>query len=109
MTTDQITQADLSRALASHVETLERAGITYDGRIGLQIGSRANGIAFRLYRTGYPVRDLDGSERLTTGHANPPVGSDYLGMTKREAYEALVTRTAVIADVSYALKNGGES
>ncbi len=121
--TNTITTADLERALASHVETLERAGITYAGRLEIQYGNKTCGIAFRLYRTGYPVPcDPQGptndpdcpacagtGSRLTTGHANPPVGSDYLGMTKREAYDALTTRTAVIADVSYALKNGGES
>lgn len=101
--TDRITAQDLRDALAAHVETLERCGITYGGRLEIDEGSKTYGRAFRLYRTGYPVRDLDGSERLTTGHANPPIGSDFLGMTKREAYETLTARTRTIADVADAL------
>ncbi len=107
--TDRITQTDLDAALAAHVETLERCGISYVGRLAITSGSKTYGIAFRLYRTGYLVPSETGTGyRPTTRHASPPIGSDYLGMTRREAYETLTTRTAVIADVSYALKNGSE-
>jgi len=39
-----------------------------------------------------------------SGHAKPPVGDDYLGMTKREAYETLVARTGAVYDTATALE-----
>lgn len=90
---DRITQADLRYALAHHVDALERYGITYDGRLVLDEGSKTYGRAYRLNRiaTG------------ESGHRAPPIGSDYLGMTAREAYETLTTRTRAVHDVAAAL------
>lgn len=102
--TQTITAADVRAAFRHHVETLERVGITYDGRLEIAEGSRTYGIAYRIYRTGYTVRDADGSSRATSGHANPPIGSDYLGMTRREAYETLQTRTRAVSDTADALE-----
>ncbi len=123
MTSDRITQADLDRALASHVETLDRVGITYDGRLGIDVGSKTYGRAYRLYLTGkldvcqarpWSDKEHDGctacnGTRLArcSGHYRPPVGSDYLGMTKREAYETLTTRTRTIAETAHEI--GGQS
>lgn len=115
------TMTDLKRALDAHIECLARCGITYDGRLGLDEGSKLYGRAFRLYRTGYLVPcdhigvlldafisectacDANGM-RPTTGHARPPVGDDYLGMTKAEAYETLTERTRAIYDTATAVK-----
>lgn len=107
--TNRITTKDLDRALSAHVQALESAGITYDGRLGIQQGSKAYGIAYRLYRTGYTVQEWDRETqttqtRITSGHANPPVGSDYLGMTAAEAYHTLTTLTGAIYNVSDALR-----
>jgi hypothetical protein len=99
-----VTMSDLRRALEAHIECLARCGITYNGRLGLDEGSKLYGRAFRLYRTGYMI---DG--RPTTGHGRPPVGDDFLGMTKREAYETLTARTRAIYDTAAAVaESGGE-
>lgn len=44
-----------------------------------------------------------------SGHHRPPVGDDYLGMTKRDAFEALVTRTRHIYDIITAQSESSES
>lgn len=98
MSYENVTMADLKRALAAHVSALDAIGVAYDGHLGITEGSKLYGRAFRLYRTGYLVTTERGTER-TTGHGRPPVGDDYLGMTKREAYNALTARTGVIYDL----------
>jgi hypothetical protein len=104
---DRITSADLKQALQNHVDTLARCGITYEGRLGIDEGSKTYGRAFRLYLTGYMVPDDNGGVRPTTGHGRPPVGDDFLGMTRAEAYETLQARTRAIADTVYALEQLG--
>lgn len=96
--TDRITRADLAAALKSHKLALEACGVKYDGQFVLEEGSKTYGRAYRLYRV----------PEGQSGHYNPPVGGDYLGMTAREAYENLTTRTSVLWDVATALR-GGES
>lgn len=131
---DRITQADLTRALEAHVTALEKCGITYSGRMGLSHGSKPNGIAYRLYVTDFdyhcqetkwhltPAGNYNGIDyswdhanckrchgtkrEICSGHNNPPVGDDYLGMTAREAYDALTSRTRAIYDVASAIDQG---
>jgi hypothetical protein len=133
---------DLKRALDAHIKCLARCGITYDGRLGLDEGSKLYGRAFRLYltdkldrcqerryrmtETGELVRwphDLPGDHEIAydwdhadcercagtklercSGHYRPPVGDDFLGMTKSEAYETLTARTRAIYDTAAAVK-----
>lgn len=97
---ERITRKDLDNALAAHVDCLARVGITYDGRLDLDIGSLTYGRAYRLYRTG--AARPDGT--TCSGHYSPPVGDDYLGMTAREAYETLTARTRAIYDTAWALE-----
>lgn len=130
---DRITSKDLERAVQAHRDALERCGITFDGRLGLAIGSKTYGRAYRLYVTDFDyhcqnqkyldfpngrVEDWDhadcrrcnGTKReKCSGHNRPPIGDDYLGMTAREAYDALTARTRVIYDTSAALEAGGVS
>lgn len=138
--TQRITQADLDRALTAHINALEAVGVQYDGRLGIDIGSKTYGRAYRLFLTDkldrcqerryltpdgrhvhfpedHATDKLDYSwdhadctrcngtrlERCS-GHYNPPIGSDYLGMTAREAWEALTTRTATIYQTADALR-----
>jgi hypothetical protein len=96
MSSERITMTDLRRALEQHVNALAAAGITYEGRLGINEGSKTYGRAFRLYRTG-----IDRGEP-TSAHYRPPVGDDYLGMTKRDAYDELTGRTRVLWDVAAA-------
>jgi hypothetical protein len=90
---ERITLRDLDRALVAHIAALAHAGITYDGDLVVEHGSPTAGRAFRLYRqpTG------------SSGLWPPPIGSDYLGMTKRDAYDELelMSRTAIVYDIAY--------
>lgn len=128
---DRITSKDLARALEGHVTALEKCGIKYDGRLILSEGSKTYGNAYRLNLTDFPnhcqnrqwdeqsasyakiVWDHTDCERChgtkiekCSGHSRPPVGDDYLGMTAREAYDALTARTRSIYDVATALDRG---
>lgn len=116
---ERITSADLQRALEAHKDCLERYGVEFDGRLILSEGSKINGIAYRLAVTGFPypcqscgmsASVVPGCERChgtgietCTGHRRPPVGDDFLGMTKREAYETLTSRTRAIYDTHTAM------
>ncbi len=93
---ERITRKDLDQALAAHVTALESVGIKYDGRLVLSIGSKYYGNAYRLNRI--PEGE--------TGHWNPPVGGDFLGMTAREAYDRLTERTRTIYDTARAIREG---
>jgi hypothetical protein len=68
--------------------------IAADETIGLSIGSRTYGNAYRVWVN----RPGEGS-----GHYDHPVvrSSGYLGMTARDAYDRLTTATATIHDVMY--------
>lgn len=94
---DHITNADLDAMLARYSRALDSVGIQLrEGeRLILSTGSKTYGIAFRLNVTGFEG---------TTGHGRPPVGDDYLGMTKREAYETLATTCRAMEDIAYATK-----
>jgi hypothetical protein len=94
---DRVTTKDLERQLEQYVGALKDLGMLRDGyRIVLSHGSKSNGIAFRINRTGECVM-VDG--RYTwpngSGHNNPPTGDDFLGFTKADAYHTLnkITRT----------------
>lgn len=127
---DSITNNDLKIALERHVESLKSADIKYNGHLVMDHGSKHYGRAYRLALTGYKYpcfarqaesgsgiaatrhwdhancTNCNGSKQIIgTGHSNPPVGSDYLGMTKREAYDTLIDRTNVINDVVYQRSN----
>ena len=46
---------------------------------------------------------------ICSGHFNPPIGDDYLGMTAREAYDELTSRTRTIYDTAAALDKASVS
>lgn len=98
---DRITNADLDAMLGRYMRALDALGIKLgEGeRVGLDHGSKTYGIAFRLFTTGVLGQHGEGG----TGHGRPPVGDDYLGMTKREAYDTLTERCRTMEDVAYAL------
>ena len=70
-------------------------------RVGLDHGSKHYGRAFRVYLTG--IQAEDGSYPQGSGHGRPPAGDDFLGMTKRDAFNALADRARALEDVAYAL------
>ena len=102
--TDRITNRDLEGMLGRYVRALESFDMIPAGyHIGLDHGSTLYGRAFRVYLTGDRV-PVDGVNTFPngSGHHNPPAGDDFLGMTKREAYNALADRSRVLEDVAYA-------
>jgi hypothetical protein len=104
--TTTITAADLRNMFARYCRALEAAGMNPpEGfHVGLDEGSKLYGRAFRLYVTGDRVDNpTDGNHYPNgSGHARPPAGPDYLGMTKREAYDTLATIAHTLEDVAYA-------
>lgn len=85
---DRITRTDLTNAHRAHVECLRRHGlIGADDRLDLEVGSKTMGIGYRLSWVG------------TSTMPPSPIGGAFLGMTTREAYYELTTRTRVIGDV----------
>lgn len=93
MSADRITPRDVIAALANHIDALERYGVAYDGRLIIQQGSATYGRAWRVFRESCGGGGLCG----------PPIGSDYLGATAREAHAALTERTRAVHDMAYAL------
>ena len=101
-----ITKTDVNTAFAEYERLCHEFGAVPDGfRVGLDEGSKTYGRAFRVYLVGKPVvHELaDGTSAITwpngSGHSRPPFGGDYLGMTKAEAFDALVNRNSVLQDV----------
>lgn len=99
MSYERITNEDLARALTAHDGALRSNGLMPESaKLGLDHGSKTYGRAFRLFVTY--TDDRPG----WSGHHRPPVGDDFLGMTKRDAYEALTARTRHISDVFHVLQ-----
>lgn len=91
-----ITINDYRNACRHHVDALTTYGLIDEDVTGVvfSTGSKTYGNAYRmnLLREG------------STGHYQPSIGSDFLGMTRREAYEAVTARTRTIHDMAYVLK-----
>lgn len=97
-----VTDKDLDAVLARYVRACKRLDLIPEGmRVGLDHGSKTYGRAFRVYLTG--IRAEDGSYPQGSGHRQPPAGRDFLGMTKREAFNVLAERAWALEDVAYAL------
>jgi hypothetical protein len=86
----RITRKDLDAATAAYVRALASAGILRHPT-QLQIGSKVNGVAYRMM---FIVEGGGLSEA-------PGTSNGYLGMTAREAYDALHAITRTIEDVLY--------
>lgn len=98
---DRITRSDLDNMLTRYSNALVRldmhpANTAEGGRLGMNIGSKTYGIAYRLFVTDYRLPD----GTTCTGHARPPVGPEYLGMTAREAFETLATMASTAEDIA---------
>lgn len=88
----RITNADLDRLFESYA----RQAPTRPGyRLGLDYGSKTYGRAFRLFEI-----NTDKTQPGWSGHYAPLIGSDYLGMTKAEAFETLSTMRRVLVDLT---------
>lgn len=72
-----------------YASTMEEAAAVPEGcSLVLSEGSQTE--AWRVHLTG---------GEHGSGHANPMVGPDYLGWTRREAYLALFTATATVSSL----------
>ena len=94
---ERITNTDLEMQLNRYIGLLDMLGMRDDTvTYGIEHGSKLYGRAFRLYVTG---------GEHGSGHGQPPVGSDYLGMTKREAFDTLATINRTMSDIIYAQRS----
>lgn len=104
MTTHRITRSDLDAILARYARACDELGIGPEPgyHLNLSTGSATNGIAYRLNVIGDCVQTPDGPTWPNgSGHARPPAGDDFLGFTKREAFDRLADRCSVLEDVAY--------
>lgn len=101
----RIPQADLSGAFTRYNTIARRLGLIPDRmELALTKGNKTNGIAYRVHLT-FKAEHWDDDD-ADTGHHNPPFGDDYLGMTAREACNALCDRARVAEDVAYRMHLG---
>jgi hypothetical protein len=95
-----VTRAALETALELTKDAAVKAGVTEADRWHLDIGSKTYGRAYRIWLADetYEAGRLSGfTNGEKSGHYTPVV-HDYLGMTAREAIEALRTmRSAFLA------------
>lgn len=91
------TTTELNRAFETYVRACKERGLTPPGfHLILESGSPTYGRAWRVYRTGLPVKDEAGRYTYPNGSGcyNPPVGDSFLGTSKREACAVLWARVA---------------
>jgi hypothetical protein len=88
-----VTNEHLDGALNRYVAACKRLEL-FDGQhvVVLSHGSKANGIAYRV--------NLRNAEH--GGYCVPVAGDDFLGFTKRDAFEKLADRAGVLEDVARA-------
>lgn len=92
------TTSDLSSALGRYARACTALGLVPSThQVVLAEGSKVNGRAYRVALRGRPVV-VDGKITYPhgSGHDRPPVGDDFLGMTKTEARAALLDRAEAL-------------
>jgi hypothetical protein len=99
------TIADVRRVFSLLEADAKAAGLLPDGRLHLEEGSATYGRAWRLVWT-----DREPTKHSGRGaHFRPPRPlEDFLGSTKREAYEALVNMRGQLADRERARREAAE-
>ena len=103
--TNTISITDVRGMFARYERANESAGLIPDGfHLVLSEGSKYYGNAYRVHLTGNRVKLDNGRYEWPngTGHDNPPVGNDFLGMTKRDAYDSLADAARIIEDMTRA-------
>lgn len=83
---ERITTKDVEGALGRYVRALSMNGI--DLSVRLDHGSKVNGRAFRIFKAG-------------DGYSAPGTNNGYLGMTKHEAWDTLLTLARMAEDIAY--------
>lgn len=93
MSYERPTRRDVEAVFASYVDACDTYGLVTPGRrLVLSIGSKTYGNAYR-------VNEVWQDRERGTGHYAPAIGSDYLGMTAREAHETLCERIRLVHDI----------
>jgi hypothetical protein len=97
------TAADVRNAFNRYESALRAYGLIPAGHhLVLSEGSKTYGNAYRVNLTG--DRAADGSYPNGSGHSRPPIGSDYLGMTRAEAAQTLNTMAQCVWDMARLLQ-----
>jgi hypothetical protein len=102
MSTTTITARDVGAAFRRYERACKLHDIIPEGmHLALSTGSKTYGTAYRVNLTGDRVTDTDGNVSYPhgSGHWPPPAGDDFLGMTRREAYDKLCAYASVIEDL----------
>ena len=95
---NRITQEDVDKQFERLNREIQRWGLLHGSeRLGMENGSKTNGRAYRLFVM----------ISASSGHYRPPVGEDFLGVTLREAYNELASRSRTLEDARYALSRQG--
>lgn len=89
---NRITKFELDIAFEAYVQAIELHDIPLVGKPTLVHGSKVDGRAYRLF-----LVDSKGGQSPFPG----VMGNGYLGMTRKEAYDALWLATNVARDVYY--------
>ena len=100
------TAHDLRIAQQIYIDTCESFGLIPAGfHLVFSTGSKTYGNAYRVALTGDAVPYPGGVDFPNgSGHGHPPIGSDFLGLTKADAERALRERCAAVLDFAHALK-----
>ena len=94
-----VTIADVRNMFARYQRANDAAELIPEGfHLVLTEGSKYYGNAYRVNLTGDIVKDANGHNTWPngSGHDRPPVGDDYLGMTKRDAFNTLADASTII-------------
>ena len=104
MSFDHVTISNVRGAFYRYREACTVLGMIPTGQdVTLTEGSRANGIAYRVHLMS---RDPE-TGRVHGGAWHPPAGDDFLGWTKREAFDRLADRASVLEATARHLKDAG--
>lgn len=111
MSYDRPTVKDVRCIFEQYAELVKEYGLVRPGyNLTLDEGSKTYGRAYRVYEVadrslwGKKGNASDWSGEYGSGHYEPTIGYSYLGMTAREAHEAIAERKRMIYDIVRALK-----
>lgn len=111
MSYDRPTSKDVRRIFDQYEELVKEYGLIRPGyNLTLDEGSKTYGRAYRVYEVA--DRSLWGKKgdqnsydgEYGSGHYEPTIGYNYLGMTAREAHDAIADRMRMVYDIVRALK-----
>lgn len=109
MSYDRPTSKDVERIFGQYEELVKEYGLIRPGyNLTLDIGSKTYGRAYRVHEVadrslwGKKGDSNDYRGEYGSGHYEPTIGQNYLGMTAAEACESLIVRKQMVYDMARA-------